>query len=91
MRIVSILDHISILWINVCAPSPSCTKFDKNLPWWGVVVPCGRKNGRTDIKEHIVAFHSFANSPKTLHSAHVVHVFIWISEQAMITSLYNMN
>ena len=38
--------------------------FNENPPSRSQVVPCGRKDGQTDITKPIVAFHNFANALK---------------------------
>ena len=40
-------------------------KFNENPTRGSRVVPCGQRDGRTDITKLIVTFHNFANAPKT--------------------------
>jgi len=60
-------EHIFEKYIN--------TKFHKNPSSGNQVVPCGRAEGRTDMRKLIVAFHNFVNE-KPMWSLSVTVCFL---------------
>ena len=68
-------------------------KFHENLSSDSRAVPCGQKDGQTDMTKLIVAFRNFPNAPKnsTFCPHSVFMCFVWIWEQTAIISLYNIN
>ena len=59
----------------------SFTKIHENPSSRSQVVQCGRKDRWTDTAKLTVAFRNFANEPKTLQSAHNLHISVFYGSE----------
>ena len=57
-----------------------CIKFNRNPSSGSRVVSCGRMDRRTDMTKVIVAFHNFANAPKSDSCGIAYHFYLSVKE-----------